>query len=111
MACAGGRVALGQCDPILAPGPKRPWLFCVGESGFLCGDDLGFEHRGYEACQAPWIFPLYEESFREIILRATLASGEWEGQRGQDLNILDNTGLFAMVLTAILPYMKDNHHG
>jgi hypothetical protein len=37
-----------------------------------------------------------------IILQFTLASGELVGQWGQSLNILDNAGLFAMVLTAIL---------
>jgi hypothetical protein len=41
-------------------------------------------------------------SLREIIPSITLASGELAGQRGQGLNILDNTGLFAMVLTVIL---------
>jgi hypothetical protein len=41
-------------------------------------------------------------SRREIIPFITLASGELAGQRGQGLNILDNTGLFAMVLTVIL---------
>ena len=51
-ACAGGRVTVGQCDPIQAPVPKRPWLSCVGESGSRCEDDLGVEHRGSEAGQA-----------------------------------------------------------
>ena len=41
-------------------------------------------------------------SLREIIPFVTLALGELAGQRGQGLNILDNTGLFAMVLTVIL---------
>jgi hypothetical protein len=42
-----------------------------------------------------------------------LASDEFPRQRGQSLNILDTTALFAMVLTAILALydMKDNHHG
>jgi hypothetical protein len=42
-----------------------------------------------------------------------LASDEFPGQRRQSLNILDTTGLFAMVLTAILALndMKDNHNG
>lgn len=53
MACAGGRAALGQFDPIQAPASRRPWLSCVGESGSLCEDDLGFERRRREACQAP----------------------------------------------------------
>lgn len=53
MAYAGGRAALGQYDPIQAPGPTRPWLSCVGESGSLCEDDLGVERRGSEAGQAP----------------------------------------------------------
>ena len=63
MACAGGRVAFGQFDPIQALGPRRPWLSCVGESGSLCEDDLGVERRAWEARQAPWIFPLCEKSF------------------------------------------------
>ena len=63
MACAGGRVALGRFDPIQAPGPRRPWLSCVGESGSLCEDDLGVERRAWEARQAPWMFPLGEKSF------------------------------------------------
>jgi hypothetical protein len=41
-------------------------------------------------------------SLGEINLRISLASGELAGQRGQGLNILDNTGLFAMVLTVLL---------
>jgi hypothetical protein len=41
-------------------------------------------------------------SLRGIIPFTTLASSEFAGQRGQGLNILDNTGLFAMVLTVIL---------
>ena len=49
--------------------------------------------------------------FWEIILSVRLASGELMGQQGQGLNILDNTGLFAMVLTAILALHEDNHHG
>ena len=53
MACADGRAALGQFDPIQAPAPRRPWLSCVGESGSLCEDDLGVERRRREACQAP----------------------------------------------------------
>ena len=53
MACAGGRAALGQFDPIQAPGPTRPWLSCVGESGSRCEDDLGVERRGREAGQVP----------------------------------------------------------
>lgn len=53
MACAGGRAALGQFDPIQAPAPRRPWLSCVGESGSLCEDGLGLERRRREACQAP----------------------------------------------------------
>ena len=44
------------------------------------------------------MFPLYEK--RHLLI--TLTSGELAGQRGQGLNILDNTGLFAMVLTALL---------
>lgn len=39
---------------------------------------------------------------KERDLQITLPSGELAGQRGQGLNILDNTGLFAMVLTALL---------
>jgi len=53
MACAGGRVPLGHCDPIQVPGPRRPWLSCVGESGSRCVDALGIERRGAEAGQAP----------------------------------------------------------
>jgi hypothetical protein len=37
-----------------------------------------------------------------LLQETTLASGELVGQPGQGLNILDNTGLFAMVLRAIL---------
>lgn len=57
MAYAGGRAALGQFDPIQAPGPTRPWLSCVGESGSLCEDDLGVVRRGSEAYQAPCCSP------------------------------------------------------
>ena len=53
MAYASERVALGQFDPIQAPGPRRPWLSCVGESGSRCEDDLGVDRRGSEAGQAP----------------------------------------------------------
>ena len=63
MACAGGRAAFGQLDPIQAPRPRRPWLSCVGESGSRYEDDLGVERRGWEAGQAPWIFPIGEKSF------------------------------------------------
>ena len=63
MACVGGRVALGHFDPIQAPGPRRPWLSCVGESGSRYEDDLGVERRGWEAGQAPWMFPICEKSF------------------------------------------------
>lgn len=49
MACAGGRAALRQFDPIQAPGPRRPWPSCVGESVSRCEDDLGVERRGSEA--------------------------------------------------------------
>lgn len=54
---------------------------------------------------------MFSISLSEIILQITIASGELAGQQGQGLNILDNTGLFAMVLTALLAYMKDNYHG
>jgi hypothetical protein len=63
MACAGGRAAFGQFDPIQAPVPTRPWLSCVGESGSRCEDDLGVERRGREAGRAPWIFTICEKSF------------------------------------------------
>jgi len=53
MACADGRVTLGQFDPIQTPGPRRPWLSCVGESGSRCEDDLGVERCGSEAGQEP----------------------------------------------------------
>ena len=46
MACAGGRAACNQLDPIQAPEPRRPWLSYVGESGFQYEDDLGVESRG-----------------------------------------------------------------
>jgi hypothetical protein len=52
MSYAGGRVALGQFDPIQAPRPRRPWLSCVCESGSRCEDDLGVDRRGWEAGQA-----------------------------------------------------------
>lgn len=67
MACAGGRAALGQFDPIQALGPKRPWLSCVGESGSRYEDDLGGERRGWEAGQASSMFPLCEELFSESL--------------------------------------------
>jgi hypothetical protein len=38
------------------------------------------------------VFPL-----RETVLQITIASDKLVGQWGQDLNILDNAGLFAMV--------------
>jgi hypothetical protein len=63
MACVDERVAFGQCDPIQAPGPRRPWLSCVGEFGFRYEDDLGVERRGWETRQAPWMFFLCEKSF------------------------------------------------
>ena len=53
MAYASERVALGRFDPIQAPGPRRPWLSCVGESVSRYEDDLGVERRGWEAGQAP----------------------------------------------------------
>ena len=53
MACAGEMVAFDQLDPILVPEPRRPWLSCVGESGFRCEIDLEVEHRGQEAVQTP----------------------------------------------------------
>ena len=46
MACADGRVALGQCDPIPAPVPRRPWLSGVGESGSLFEAGLDLERLG-----------------------------------------------------------------
>ncbi len=61
MTCADGRVTLGQFDPIQAPGSRRPWLSCVGESGSQCEDDFGLDRRGWEASQAPWKFPLCEK--------------------------------------------------
>lgn len=53
MACVGGRVTLGHCAPIQAPGPRRPWLSCVGESGSRCVGAHAVERRGSEAGQAP----------------------------------------------------------
>jgi len=108
MACADGRVALGQCDPIQVPGPRKPSLSCVGVSGSLYEDDLDGECHGWEAGQMPLMTPNLRET---IFFR--LASDEFPRQRGQSLNILDTTGLFAMVLTARLALhdMKDNHHG
>lgn len=64
MACADGKVTLGQCDPIQAPGPKRPWLSCVCESESLFEDDLDVAGRGWEAGQMPLMTP----SFGEMIL-------------------------------------------
>jgi len=53
VACAGGRALPCQFDPIQAPGPRRLWLSCVGESGSRCEDDLGVERRGLEVGQVP----------------------------------------------------------
>jgi hypothetical protein len=78
MACVGERAALDQVDPIQPPGPRRPWLSCVGESGSQYGDDLGFERRGWEVGQAPWIL-----SLSEIILRASLALVNWRVNEGK----------------------------
>ena len=61
MTYAGGRAAFGQCGPIQARGPKRPWLSCDGESGSRYEDNSGVARRGWEAGQAPWMFPLREK--------------------------------------------------
>jgi hypothetical protein len=52
------------------------------------------------------MFLLYEKRYLQI----TLASSELAGQRGQGLNILDNTGLFAMVLTVLLALHEGQPH-
>ena len=52
LACADGRVILGQFGPIQAPRPRRPGLSCVGESESRCEGDLGVGHRGPGTCQA-----------------------------------------------------------
>ena len=86
-------MAFGQVDPTQAVAPRRPWLFCVGESGSRSADDPVVERRSWEAGQTPWSFPSGRNHSPDH-----LSIGEWLGQCGQDLNILDNTGLFAMVL-------------
>ena len=95
-ACAGERAALGQFDPIQALGTTMPWLSCVGESGSRYEDDFDVVRRRWGPGQTLWMFPPVRNH------SLTLASDQLVGQCRQDLNILDNTGLFAMVLGAIL---------
>jgi hypothetical protein len=56
MAYAGGKVGLGQFDPILAPTPIRPWISCVGESECLFEDDFCVAHRESNAVLEPCYF-------------------------------------------------------
>ena len=70
-ACANGRATLDQRNPIQVQGPRKPWLFCVGESESRCDDDLGLELRRSESDRDACGF-----SF----LLVTIASGELAGQ-------------------------------
>lgn len=53
MACAGGRVILGPCDPIQVPALRTPWLCSVDESGSRCESDVRAGRHGPDIGQPP----------------------------------------------------------
>ena len=88
MACAGGKVELGQFDPILAPTSIRPWISCVGESESLFEDDFRVAHRESDAVLEPcYLLPVYG-----MTLPFTIASGEWRVNEGKALIFLTVRG-------------------